>query len=427
MNPDLLVGWALDLCEAYTANTGLTYGSKVFDASTIQLVVDALDIIVFPLVNPDGRVHVQSPAGDPWWRKNRNPNPGQPCKGVDVNRNYEFLWSSGIGTSAFACSDVFKGAAAFSEPETRNVRSLLQNYPNVDCMIDVHSYSELVLYPWGDDENQSVDPAMNFQNPAFNGLRGSVGDALYKEYIPASDADWFQSTGERVRDAIAAVRGRVYTFEQSIYLYPTTGTAHDYAYSRHMANMDTHRVYAYTLETGREFQPSDAEAQSIMAEVSSGLTEFCIACLCVVESAGAFGATDTFFLERVRRFRDRDLVASAAGRQYMARLQRHSGELLHIVLRNSEARALALDTLKGMASALPEPGEKGRVVPPDVIRLAERLLDTVSKAAGPALQETITETRKDLKHLEGRTIADGLTRANDALDSTQGLGIRKGP
>jgi len=36
VNPDTLVGWALDLCEAYTANTGLTYGPKVFDASTIK-------------------------------------------------------------------------------------------------------------------------------------------------------------------------------------------------------------------------------------------------------------------------------------------------------------------------------------------------------------------------------------------------------
>jgi carboxypeptidase T len=425
VNPDLLAGWALDLCEAYTTNTGLTYGPKTFEASTVKLLVEALDIFVFPLVNPDGRVHVQSPAGDPWWRKNRNQNPGQPCKGVDVNRNYDFLWTSGIGTSAAACSDVFKGASAFSEPETRNVRSLLEHYPNIDCMMDVHSYSELVLYPWGDDENQSTDPAMNFQNPLYNDLRGVAGDALYKEYMPAADADWFQSTGERVRDAIAAVRGRVYTAEQSIYLYPTSGTAHDYAYSRHMVDVHKHRVFAYTLETGTEFQPPDAEAQNIIAEVSSGLTEFCIACLCVVEVAAAFGQADTSWLERLRRFRDRGMVTTAAGRRYMAHLQRHSGELLRIAMKSGDTRTMALETLKRVAETLPAQGKRGRTVPPEVVRRAENLMDVVSKTAGTSLRETIEEIRGDIRHFEGATIAEGLSRASDAK-GPKGGGTPKG-
>lgn len=419
VNPDTLVGWALDVCEAYTTNTGLAYGPKVFEASTIKLLVDALDIIVFPLVNPDGRVFVQSPAGDPWWRKNRSVNPGQPCQGVDVNRNYDFLWTSGIGTSAAACSDVFKGPAAFSEPETRNVRSLLESHPHVDCMMDVHSYSELMLYPWGDDENQHTDPAMNFQNAAFNGLRGTAGDALYKEYMPAADANWFQSTGERVRDAIAAVRGRVYTLEQSIYLYPTSGTAHDYAYSRHMVDVTTHRVFAYTLETGTEFQPADAEAQNVMAEVCSGLTEFCTACLCVVDAAAAFDKTDTFWLERVRRFRDREMLITAAGRRYATLLQRHSGELLHILMKNSKLRSQTLETVKAVANALPEPGEKARVVGRDVTGAAEQLLTVVFKAASPSLRAAIEAMRKDLKHFEGRTVTEALALASKTIGATQ--------
>ena len=425
VNPDALLAWCLDLCEAYTTNTGLTYGPKVFEASTVKLLVEALDIIVFPLVNPDGRVFVQSPAGDPWWRKNRNPNPGQPCKGVDLNRNYDFLWASGIGTSAAACSDVFKGATAFSEPETRNVRSLLQNHPNIDCMMDVHSYSELVLYPWGDDENQSTDPAMNFQNPAYDGLRGTAGDALYKEYIPAADADWLHSTGERVRDAIAAVRGRVYTVEQSIYLYPTTGTAHDYAYSRHIIDVNTHRVFAYTLETAREFQPADAEAQNVISEISSGFTEFCIACLCIIEATATFAEIDLPWLDALRHFRDRELMISPAGQRYAARLQRHSGELLEVVIKNSEARSTALHLLKELANVVPQRERSGIPVPPEVIRTAEKLLDVVSRTSGPALREAIEEARADLGHFESRTVAEGLARASAIGDSHKGGANRK--
>ena len=416
VNPDLLVAWAFDLCDAYTNNTGLTYGPRVYEASTVQLLVEALDIIVFPLVNPDGRIHVQSPAGDPWWRKNRSLNPGQSCRGIDLNRNYDFLWSSGIGTSAAACSDVFKGPAAFSEPETRNVRSLLTNYPDIDCMMDVHSYSQLVLYPWGDDENQSTDPAMNFHNPAFDGLRGTAGDALYREYISSADADWFQATGERVRDAIAAVRGRVYTVEQSIYLYPTTATAHDYAYSRHIVDVNTHRVYAYTLETGTEFQPAAAEAQNIMTEVSSGITEFCIACLCILEAAA--GDTAAEDMDALRAFRDREMADTPAGRRYIAHLQRHSGELLQILTKKSDAHRMALEIVKRVAGSLRDDRNKHATLAPDVVRSAERLLDIVSASAGPLLRQTIDGVKQDVKYFEGRTIVEGLHAASVRRDQS---------
>ena len=172
INPDLLVSLALRLCQAYTSGSGLSFGPKSYSNAQVQLIVDSLDVFFFPLVNPDGRVWVQSPAGDEMWRKNRNPNPGEPCMGVDVNRNFEFLWRSGIGTSPDSCSNVFKGGEAFSEPETRNVRSMLDDYPNIGYFVDVHSYSELILYPWGDDDNQTMDPSQNFQNPAYDGRRG---------------------------------------------------------------------------------------------------------------------------------------------------------------------------------------------------------------------------------------------------------------
>jgi carboxypeptidase T len=131
VNPDLLVTFAFNLCQAYSSNSRLVFGGKTYDAASIKKLIEGLDIFIFPLVNPDGRAYVQSPTGEPMWRKNRNPNSGQSCEGVDVNRNYDFLWSSGIGTSADSCSEVFKGPGAFSEPETRNVRHLIDGYTNL--------------------------------------------------------------------------------------------------------------------------------------------------------------------------------------------------------------------------------------------------------------------------------------------------------
>lgn len=91
LNPDLLVKLALNLCQSYTTNTRLKFGGKSFTSEDIKKIVDNLEIFVFPLVNPDGRSFVQAPNGDVWWRKNRNPNQDLPQKGVDLNRNYDFL------------------------------------------------------------------------------------------------------------------------------------------------------------------------------------------------------------------------------------------------------------------------------------------------------------------------------------------------
>jgi len=278
INSDLLITFGLNLCQAYVNGTGLNFGPKSYDSSTIKNIVDTMDVFIFPCVNPDGRAFVQSPMGDGMWRKNRNPNSGLPCKGVDINRNYEFLWKSGIGTSASSCTDIFKGSAAFSEPETRNVRHMIDTYKNIKFMIDVHSYSELVLYPWGDDDYQTDEPTMNFKNSQFDGQRGNPGDSIYKEYIPKVDLDWFKDAGMKIRDAISSVRGSTYSVQPGIGLYPTSGTAHDFAYSLNFVDTGKRKIMAYTVETAKEFQPAYSEALKVMSEVSAGLLEFCIVC-----------------------------------------------------------------------------------------------------------------------------------------------------
>jgi carboxypeptidase T len=215
---------------------------------------------------------------DRWWRKNRNPNtttgPGTP--GVDLNRNFDFLWSSGIGTSPNAASEVYKGGAHFSEPETQNVRFLLDRFPTIQYYMDIHSYSGLILYPWGDDDNQSVDPSQNFRNPAFDGQRGTAGVG-YREFMPASDQHGLVDLADRMNAALAAVRGTHYTVQQSVGLYPTSATSDDYAFSRHLTDPSKRKVYPFTIEFGNEFIPPFAEMQHIILELCSAMTELCLA------------------------------------------------------------------------------------------------------------------------------------------------------
>ena len=73
------------------------------DPSEVERIVEGLSIYLLPLANPDGRVWTQAPHGDPMWRKNRAPNPASPrCVGVDINRNFDFIWSAGLTASAEA-------------------------------------------------------------------------------------------------------------------------------------------------------------------------------------------------------------------------------------------------------------------------------------------------------------------------------------
>jgi murein tripeptide amidase MpaA len=285
--PDALVNLAADLLEAYSGGTGLRYGGQRFSPDNIRTVVEELQLVLFPCVNPDGRHHSQT--AESLWRKNRRrvrPDLDPSCVGVDLNRNFDALWDfrrhfapdSDVSASDDPCHPwVYVGPAAASEPETQNVVWLLDKYPDTRWFIDVHSAVPAIYHTWGFDENQTSDPDMSFRNPAFDGQRGRVGDSCYREYIPAEDGEVLQELGAAMNDAIRTVSGAAYAFEQSFSLYPTSGASDDYAYSRHFVDGAKGKILSFTVECGRSFQPSWQEAEDVIREVCAGLIAFCLA------------------------------------------------------------------------------------------------------------------------------------------------------
>lgn len=400
INPETLVEFALRLCTARANNTGLAFGPKTYSATDVQLAVDGLSIIILPMANPDGRNYCLVPGGDAMWRKNRAPNPGLPCMGVDLNRNTSFLWGSGIGTSTNSCSDIFKGPSAFSEPETRNVRWLIDSFPGLDCMVDVHSYSELVLYPWGDDQNQTTDPNQNFQNPAFDGQRGTPGNN-YKEYIPSADLSAHQAMGNRIRNGIAAVRGRNYTVEQSIDLYPTTGTWHDYAYSRKFVETGRRRILGFTLETALQFQPGDAEKAEVISETQAGLMECLFQTLCPAESVQVMSASQTFALQALRDFRDQRMLASAKGQRLAETYRRHAGEVVNLLARNPQALAAARAALVAAGDLAGSAAGRARPISSKQAEEIRKVFELLGSLGSPALKSDIAKTLAALGKFEG--------------------------
>lgn len=108
-------------------------------------LLDAWNIWIVPMLNVDGNNIVWT--SDTWWRKNARAN-GSNVHGVDLNRNYSFAWNACSGSSGSPSSDTYRGASAGSEPETQALMKLgYMTYPTAS--LSYHSYSELVLYPYG--------------------------------------------------------------------------------------------------------------------------------------------------------------------------------------------------------------------------------------------------------------------------------------
>ncbi len=279
----------------------IAYPEVTIGAADVKRVVERLELSVLALINPDGRAFSQSSAANAMWRKNRRPpaGAGSPCRGVDLNRNFDLAWDferyyDDAGDVAVSASNdpcdfqVYVGPAALSEPESQNVASILRDR-RVEFYVDVHSFSRLILLPWGMDSNQTSDPAQNFRNPAFDGRRdGGLGGA-YGEFIPQELLAEHIRIGTAMHDAIlegagSDPRARArsdYTVQPGLALYPTTGTASDYAASlQFVDDPPAERIIAYTLEIGMDtdgeggFQPVPAIYPKIEREVHLALMAF---------------------------------------------------------------------------------------------------------------------------------------------------------
>ncbi|MEZ4629819.1 MAG: M14 family metallopeptidase [Deinococcales bacterium] len=207
---ELMTRFAEYLLSQYGKDADVTW---MLDSQEVHLMLQA---------NPDGRKQAEKGI---YWRKNDNRNYcASSFKGADLNRNFDFLWNQG-GSSANTCSEIYRGPSPASEPETQAVqnylRSIFPDKRNDDqtsaapsnyrgLYLDIHSSGELVLWPWGHTQNL------------------------------APNASALQRLGRK----FAYFNG--YHPEQSVGLYPTSGTTDDFAYGRL-------GVPAFTFELGTAF------------------------------------------------------------------------------------------------------------------------------------------------------------------------------
>lgn len=201
---------------------------------TVTRIVNSRNVLVVPCVNPDGYEYnrLTEPNGGGLWRKNRRNNGGGSF-GVDLNRNYSYEWGpQWPGSSGDPDSDVYRGPAPFSEPETAALRDRMALHPP-RMSISAHTFADVWLYSWG-------------YNSIYTGENNT-----------------FRYYGDRMTAGNGYPFGTVWEI-----LYIANGGSVDYHYG-------VHGTYAFTPEIGGGndgFWPSPARIPALFEDVRPGFT-----------------------------------------------------------------------------------------------------------------------------------------------------------
>jgi carboxypeptidase T len=238
--PKLFVMSAIHAREYTTAELVTRFAEYLVDNygldADLTWLLDYHEIHLMLQSNPDGRKKAETGL---YWRKNTNENYCSPTsndRGADLNRNYPFQWACCGGSSSYECAETYHGPYANSEPETQAVVDYVTSeFPDqreddlvspapddaMGVFLDIHSYSRLVLWPWG-----------------FTGT-------------PAPNSTQLQTLGRK----FAYFNG--YTPQEAMSLYPTDGTTDDWAYGRL-------GLASYCFELGTAFFQDCSSFESII-------------------------------------------------------------------------------------------------------------------------------------------------------------------
>jgi len=133
----------------------------------VKSIVDSTEMYFIPCVNPDGYIYNQktNPLGGGLWRKNRS-NIGKGFFGVDLNRNYGYMWGyDNNGSSPYRYDDSYRGPYAFSEAETQMVRDFCTTH-SFFFSLNHHTFANALIYPYSYELNELTPDSILFKRYA---------------------------------------------------------------------------------------------------------------------------------------------------------------------------------------------------------------------------------------------------------------------
>ncbi|MEV4811053.1 M14 family zinc carboxypeptidase [Micromonospora avicenniae] len=207
----LTVEMAIYLLNLFTDG----YGSD----SRITNIVNGREIWIVPTVNPDGSEYDIATGSYRSWRKNRQPNSGSSAIGTDLNRNWGYQWGCCGGSSGSTSSETYRGPSAFSAPETQALRNFVNSrvvggVQQIKANIDFHTYSQLVLWPYGYTTANTPSGMTADQYNTFATIGQQM--AATNSYTPEQSSDLYIADGTSIDWMWAAHGIWAYTFE----MYP---------------------------------------------------------------------------------------------------------------------------------------------------------------------------------------------------------------
>jgi hypothetical protein len=199
------------------------YTSSYAGDSRVRNIVNSREIWIIPSVNPDGSEYDIATGSYRSWRKNRQPNSGSSYVGTDLNRNYGYRWGCCGGSSGSTSSETYRGPSAFSAPETQRVRDFVTGrvvggVQQIKAALDFHTYSELVLWPFGHTTANTTTGMNADQNNTFATLGRQM--AATNNYTPEQSSDLYITDGDSLDWLWGTHRIFAYTFE----MYPRSAS-----------------------------------------------------------------------------------------------------------------------------------------------------------------------------------------------------------